>query len=176
VNLARIALDYYATPSSVVEAILPHLPPAASVLDPCCGEGEILALTGAADTLGIELDHGRAMAAMDVVCGLTVGDALAVDWPAAALCLFNPPWGRVQEFAAKAMAWRAQDPRRTVAMLARLTFLESAGRAAFHRTWPSDVFVFSRRPRFRPDTSGTDSVTAAWFVFGPGRGGRWSVL
>lgn len=176
-RLPRHDLDYYGTPPELVHAILPHLPHARTVLDPCCGVGEILAEVGAVDTLGIEMDPARAEQAMDAgVHGVTRGDALLVEWPHADACLFNPPFSHALAFALRAVAWRSEDPRRTVAMLARLTFLESAERAGLHREHPSDVYVFSRRPRFRSDTRGTDSVTCMWMVWGPDRGGRWWVL
>lgn len=177
VKLARIAGDYYPTPPPVVHAILPHLPLSRSVLDPCCGTGEILREVPCVDTFGIELDQVRAEQAMDNgVHGVIWGNALEVAWPSADAAIFNAPFADIEAFASRAMEWRSQDTRRTVAMLARLTFLESASRQPFHRAHPSDVFVFSRRPRFRGDTTGTDSVTAAWFVFGPGRGGMWQTI
>lgn len=172
-KLARIALDHYPTPPEVVQAILPFLPVSGPVLDPCCGGGDILEHF-AAPGYGIEIDPGRAALASGRGHRVAVGDALQMSWPSIDLLVMNVPFTHALEFARKAMEWRAL--RRTVAMLARLTFLESAERAGFHREFPSDVYVLSRRPRFRGDTNGTDSVTAAWFVWGPGRGGRWSVL
>lgn len=174
--LARIALDYYPTPPSVVHAILHHLPHARTVLDPCCGVGEILSEVPATDRLGIELDGARAEEALRVGHGVIAGDALTEHWPHAELAIFNPPFKHALAFAELGVGWRGRDERRTVAMLARLTFIESAARAPFHEANPSDVYVFSSRPRFRGDTKGTDAVTVAWFVWGPGRGGKWSVL
>ncbi len=47
--------------------------------------------------------------------------------------------------------------------------------AAFPDEFPCDVFVLSRRPSFLGNGM-TDSSAYAWFVWGPGRGGRWSLL
>lgn len=181
-KLARVQADYYPTPRRCIEAILPHLPSVGSVLDPCCGKGEILTTIAEMwhnadpDLGGIELDEARAREARftDGVDGVRHGDALEVDWYPVDLVIMNPPFSHALEFIKRAM--ETQSKRTTIACLVRLTFLESEERREFHQANPSDVFVFSRRPRFRGDTNGTDSVTAAWLVWGPGRGGRWCVL
>ena len=177
-KLERVALDYYPTPEEAVLPILPYLPPARSVLDPAAGAGELLRLFPGSTTLGIEIDAGRA-----IEHGWTCADALTVSWPDADLCVMNPPFSDAQAFVERALKWQLDHaranpraPMRTVAALVRLTFLESAQRRRLHQTSPADVYVLSTRPRFRGDTNGTDSVTAAWFVWGAGRGGRWAVL
>jgi hypothetical protein len=38
-----------------------------------------------------------------------------------------------------------------------------------------DVYVLSKRPSFSGNGK-TDATAYAWFLFGPGRGGRWQVL
>lgn len=180
-RVARAALDYYPTPSWCVEAIRPHLPKAAQILDPACGEGELLQPFAKESSVlrGIELDPGRADRAHRVAAFVTVGDAIEVEWPYADLAICNPPFSHALAFVERAVAWRAAHPRSTVAFLLRLTFLEAQERRRFHQTNPSDVYVLADRPKFRPGKNGkmsTDSVTCAWFVWGPGRGGRWSVL
>lgn len=177
-KLKRIADDFYPTPRWVVDAIVPHLPRARRILDPACGEGELLDALGAEEGVGIELDPDRCRAANRArhVNLCWEGDALVVDWPSADLCIMNPPFLHAQAFIERAMAWRAQDQRRTVACLARLTILESEARRELHQRNPSDIYVLARRPKFRGDSNGTDSVTACWLVWGPGRGGHWSVL
>lgn len=162
-------LDHYVTPISAVQAILPYLPRAHTAFDPAAGTGELLQQCGAENRIGFEIDIELAEQH-----GWTHTNSLEHDWPDADLLIANPPFCLANEFASKAIAWRPQ--RSTVAMLLRLTFLESISRRQLHRDDPSDVYVLSSRPRFRNDTSGTDSVTSAWFVWGPGRGGRWSVL
>lgn len=172
-DTGRKKLDYYPTPQYVIQAVLPLLPPARVVLDPACGIGEILTQFQA-ERLGIELDEERARQA---AASATVqqGNALLMPWPDADLVIMNPPFVDVLGFAEAAMEWRAKDPRRTVAMLARITFMESKERLALHKDHPSDVVIFGSRPKFRSDRKGTDSATVGWFVWGPGRGGRWSV-
>ena len=174
--LQRLALDYYPTPSHVVAAILPHLPILRSVFDPACGVGELLEAFTYARREGIELDPERAALAASTGACVIQGNALQLQWPDADLAIFNPPFVRAREFIQHSIDWRKQDKRRTVACLARLTILESEERRVLHQANPSDVYVLARRPKFRGDTNGTDSVTVCWLVWGPGRGGRWSVL
>lgn len=180
-RVARAELDYYPTPRWVVHAIKPYLPPARRVFDPAAGHGELLDWIGAEHGEGIELDPARAKYAngtngMDLCIE---GDGLVLQWPNADLCLMNPPFTHARQFIERAIEWRKQDPRRTVACLARLTILESEERRVMHQQNPSDVYVLSKRPSFALNRHGkpaTDSVTAIWMVWGPGRGGRWSVL
>lgn len=177
--LARIRDDFYPTPIWVVDIIKPHLPRARKVLDPAAGTGELLSAIGAEHGIAIELDEARGQkCARGRFCDeLHTGDALAfVKWPDADLLISNPPFILARQFIERAIQWRAQDPRRTVAILARLTILESAERRDLHQQHPSDVYVLSTRPKFRGDTNGTDSVTACWLVWSPGGGGRWRVL
>lgn len=176
-RVMRAENDFYATPRWVVEIIKPHLTHVGSVFDPACGTGDLLNAFPSARREGIELDPMRAR----TVKGACVaeGDALILDWPDADLCIMNPPFLHARAFIQRAIQWRAQDQRRTVACLARLTILESEERRLMHQQNPSDVYVLATRPKFRPGRDGkmaTDSVTCVWLVFGPGRGGRWSVL
>lgn len=188
VTRPRNADDFYATPSWVTRAILPYLPLAGSVLEPCAGDGAIVRELIAGGVNGdcidaIELDPARAKeipSAVDVV----VGDALSEEgdalWDAPhGLVIMNPPFTLAQRFVETALA--AQRPHRgTTAALLRLAFLEGQGRADFHAAYPSDVYVLPRRPSFysRPEgrKGSTDSSAYAWFVWSPGGGGRWRVL
>ena len=118
---------------------------------------------------GIELDPNR-----PATPGLEVqtADALTVDWGSPDLIVTNPPYVLAMEFVLRGVAEAKRGA--TVAMLLRLAFLASLSRAAFHGSHPADVFVLAKRPSF---TGGqTDSTDYAWFVWGPGRGGRWNVL
>lgn len=176
VTRPRNADDFYATPSWVTRAILPHLGPYTSALDPCCGDGAILReLRG--ELHGIETDGGRALACVEsdlrLVHMVNNHDALVTQWPAVDLIITNPPFALAMEFLK--LALEESGGRGEVAFLLRLAFLEGQARAAFHRAHPSDVYVLPKRPSFTGDGK-SDSCAYAWFVFGPGRGGRWSVL
>lgn len=169
--------DFYRTPAWCVKSILPHLPRFGDVLDPCAGDGAMLMVLREVGILarGFELDEGRGRACRAHGFGCYIGDALAADspWHAPGVVLTNPPFSLAQEMVERALAEVA--PGGTVAMLLRLGFLASQGRAALHRRAPADVFVLPMRPSFTEDGQ-TDQSEYAWFVWGPGRGGRWQVL
>lgn len=180
----RHADDFYETPAWCTRAILPHLIPVGDlVLEPACGNGAILRVlrevAPAARLHGIELDGERGEAAAQTVPAAWIehGDFLqstaafgVVGGAPFDLCITNPPFALAMPFVLRALE-RAS----TVAMLLRLNWLGSQGRAHFHRGRPSDVYVLPRRPSFTDDGK-TDSCDYAWFVWGAGRGGRWRIL
>mgnify|MGYP006268112147 CR=1 FL=1 len=178
--------DFYATPQWVTRAILPHLPRSGALLDPCAGDGAILRV--ACETVrggirAIELDATRA----DVIArslpwaDLIEGDALDAGATEATeawrvphgLVLMNPPFSRAMDFVRRAVSEQAPHGGTTAALL-RLSMLAGLARVEFWRDNPCDVYVLPRRPSFTG--RGTDSCEYAWFVWGPGRSGRWSVL
>jgi hypothetical protein len=179
--------DFYETPAWATRAILPHLPwhsPSSTVvLDPFAGRGAILDVvhrTQRANLYGIELDPGRAEACARLAEVMT-GDAFAPQGWAPALSfspitqwtiITNPPYSRAQEAVERGLVEIGAEG--TMAMLLRLPWLASQKRAPLHRAHPADLFVLPRRPSFTG--KGTDSADYAWFVWGPGRGGRWSIL
>lgn len=176
--------DFYATPAWCVRAIVPHLPPAHTILEPSAGEGAIVAVFAetypGAQIVAIEADEGRA-AKLEALAGVRVlrGDTLEIttDTASALFCAFdlvigNPPYNAAERHVCAARLAAKQNG--TVAMLLRLNWLEGQKRAEFHKRHPADVFVLPRRPSFT--NKGTDATAYAWFVWGPGRGGRWSVL
>lgn len=167
--------DFYRTPAWCVRAILPHLdmPADADVFDPACGDGAILdaireALPNAA-TYGIEIDWDRATLARRH--NVRAADALTLgpDWWDVDFIVMNPPFRHAEAFVRKALAHAG-----TVAALLRLSWMASQKRVAFWREHPADVYVLPKRPSFTG--KGTDACDYAWFVWGPGRGGRWRVL
>lgn len=169
--------DFYETPAWCVEALLPHLRPFASVLDPAAGRGAILDAVRAArpdvETAGIELDAERAE-----VCGTKhrtiCGDALRCPWPVGDLVLANPPFSYAIEFANVGAVGALCGMHGESAMLCRLGLLAGQRRRDFWRSHPADVWVLSKRPSFTG--KGTDSADYCWAVWGPGARGRWGVL
>lgn len=148
----RIPADFYSTPPAVVRAILRVLDLRAGsvVLDPSCGDGAILDVADAMGcaTVGIELDAGRAIKAQASGRVVEVRDALSADaWPRADVIVMNPPYSLAMDFVLRALAEAKPQGIGVVALL-RLAWLESAGRAAFHRANPSDAYVLSERPSF----------------------------
>jgi hypothetical protein len=176
--------DFYATPAWCTLAILPHLVVMRDgpVLDPFCGDGAILrAVVGSGRSeldgvRGIEIDGDRAKSAKPWVGWIACRDAFSPDhsWCITGqTVLTNPPYSLAEKAVRRALYEVGPDGE--VAFLLRLAFLASAKRADLHRMHPSDVYVLSRRPSFTYDGK-TDSTDYAWFVWGPGRGGRWSIL
>jgi hypothetical protein len=164
--------DFYRTPAWAVRAIWPHLGAPADVCDPCAGDGAILdvAAERGARTRGLELDGARAAAARARGHDVVQADALAVSWGLASAYVTNPPYVFAREFLSLALGRR----HTVIAFLLRLGFLASQARVRLHRENPCDLFVLPRRPAFTG--SQTDNADYAWMVWGPGRGGRWSVL
>ena len=157
--------DNYATPPWVTQLLLPYLalPPGIRVLDPCCGEGAILRMLPAGvQSIGIELDAGRAATARAAGFSVITRDALTAEpWPTADLVITNPPYRQALEFVERALV---EIGAGTVVMLLRLNWLGSQARADFHRQHPSDVCVLSKRPSFAHGR--TDATEYAWLLWG----------
>jgi predicted RNA methylase len=191
----RVPDDFYGTPSWTVDAILPHLPLAGTIVDLGCGEGQILERVAAiapprASLYGVEIDPVRAG-----VCRMRVPrarihvlDFLAMPPMPADLFVFNPPYDVKERpgttaFAFVRKAHEAAAGRGTVAALLRLNWLEGAAseepaRLAFLRAHPPDIFITPKRPSFGLNKDGkraTDATAYGWMVWGPGRVGvvRW---
>lgn len=144
---------------------------ATSLLDPSCGEGQILSTLRPRlpRTLGLELDPRRAELARQAGHSVTTCDALSADWPDADLLVMNPPYGALAlPFLRKPLAWREPVPGRRVCALFHLSFLDPmAGRAALFRRAPPDVVHLPQRPKF--GTVGTNPIGSAWYCW-PGTG------
>jgi len=179
----RVENDFYETPSWCVEAILPHLPLGGVVLDPCAGKGAILRAAGKAfhqfngyeinplfEAIGFEDED-----TLYWVCLDSLGEHI---WQRADVVLMNPPFSKKVEFVERSI--KEQSPRHgTTCALLPISFLGSQKRREFVIANPCDVYVMSDRPSFglnKAGKKGTDSCYYAWFVWGPGRGGRWSIL
>lgn len=176
----RPANDFFETPAWVVDAIVPHLPAqvggrrALRVVDAGAGRGAIsirLIAAGYTSVCGIEIDEANAEACNVAGVDCVREDFLTSDHPKPDLVVMNPPFTHAEAFVRHALHLVGDGH---VFALLRLAFLEGITRAPLHRAHPSDVFVLPRRPSFTG--GGTDSSAYAWFGWGPGRGGRWSVL
>ena len=183
----RIDLDFYSTPPRDTEAFLAVSGwdvRGSNIFEPAAGTGAILdacKARGAASGFGLEIDPDRAEKCRAKGYGVTTTDAIlhGVDevtfWRAADFLISNPPFTLALEFAERCARWAIRH-RRPAALLLRLAFAETKGRAAFHAGYPSDLYVLSERPRFRTDRKGTDSTAYAWFVWSPAASRRWCVI
>jgi len=97
---SQIKMGYYPTPVDVVARIkeMLHIPEGARLLDPCCGEGEALALlakgTGAR-TYGVELERERFKKSKEILDCVLWADALhevSMSKRAFSLLWLNPPY------------------------------------------------------------------------------------
>ena len=179
--------EFYRTPAWAVRAVLPLLGEPRTTVDLGCGDGAIGTVLRQKwrDRVTIdafELDSKRALAATHAqIDGLPVYDDVLeddllkldpADYAGNDLIISNPPYSHAEAFARVAL--QLVRPGGIVAFLLRLAFIEGQKRAAFHREHPSDIHVLSTRPSF--NGMGTDSAAYAWFIWGLGCGGRWSVL
>jgi hypothetical protein len=195
VTRARNADDFYATPAWATRAILraafPNAP--SRILDPAAGDGAILAVARemmpetrlAAFETNDTPERREAGLRRARLASVTDGghvvfrDSLAtppwrdVDGQRFDLILANPPFSLAMDFLERSLA--EVEAGGEVAFLLRLAFLASMKRAAFHRGHPCDIYILPKRPSFTPDGK-TDSADYAWFVYGPGHAGAWSIL
>ncbi|RLB30675.1 MAG: hypothetical protein DRH11_14480 [Deltaproteobacteria bacterium] len=97
---SQIKMGYYPTPVDVVARVkeMLHMPEGARLLDPCCGEGEALALladgTGAS-TYGVELDKDRMTKARETLDRVLWADGLhevSISRKGFSLVWLNPPY------------------------------------------------------------------------------------
>lgn len=174
----------YSTPIWTVRAILPHLPMAKRILDPCAGSGNILQAISefygerdAPEVLaGIELNPERVkkVVLIDRVTDCLFANALlpAVEWNRPELIVMNPPFALAEVFVRRAL--NAVAPGGTIAVLLRMAFAAGIARKSFWYNRPADMAVLARRPSFEKiGASSHDSSDYAWFIFGPTATGRW---
>lgn len=96
----------------------------------------------------------------------TPGECLPFD-----LVVSNPPFCEATAWARALLDPAVRLPSQIVALLVRVGWY----RAAAHALPPCDLHLLDPRPSFTPDGK-TDGSEYAWCIWGPGRGGRFSVL
>lgn len=164
--------DFYRTPATAVEAILPHLTAGGIALDPCAGDGAILDVlkdSGRFELVaGLELDINLQAACAKKHACLQV-DAFVGDWCKPDIVVMNPPFKHALPFLERALKEAPE-----VACLLRLGMLAGIKRSVFWQAHPADVFVLPKRPSFTG--GGCDFSEYMWAVWGTRRGGRWQVL
>ena len=169
------ATALYETPVDVVRALVPLLPRVGSMIDLGSGNGRIvdtLMDCGVAEgAVACEPDTTRAGSSVVGYRRVLVrrepyvpGEPVAYD-----LVVSNPPFCEATAWARALLEHGTQ--WQTVALLVRVGWY----RAAAHALPPCDLHLLDPRPSFTPDGR-TDGSEYAWCIWGPGRGGRCSVL
>lgn len=176
--------DFYETPAWAVHRYLDKralaLPEFDRWLEPSAGKGAII------NAVGTWCDRQCVDSPKWIAIELTPNDPLTVACRSVMFydflnpdvtvknkfdfCIGNPPYKLAREFIEKALTLSHE-----VAFLLRLNFLEGGKRAAFFRQYPCDVHVLPNRPSFLASGK-TDATAYAWFEFGRGHGGKFSVL
>jgi hypothetical protein len=143
----RNAQDFYATPLSAFNPLLPYLDKTKEHWECACGDGRLV----------------TAMMDYDIhVCGtdLNSGHDFLQSTRHAPVIITNPPFSLAFEFCIHAHAYADE-----VWMLLRLNFLASQKRATWFRSHePSALFILTKRPDFTG--GGGDSCDYAWFYWG----------
>lgn len=184
--------DMYFTPSWCVRRLLealPPIPPSASILEPCAGEGAIVrqlrASLGPKQWIyGSDLRRTAAEMGAAGASHATGGvDYLAesFEFNSDRIIITNPPYSLAEPIVTKALS---EAPM--VIMLLRLNWLASESRQVFLCNNPPDVYVLPNRPSFVRGVNNrlvTDATEYAWFVWGSPQGpypprtaGRLTVL
>lgn len=148
----RNAQDFYATPKSAFEPMLPFIYQVGGpVWEPACGDGRLIQWMG---DYGIECDGSDINAAafpMDFLKDSRTGHCL----------ISNPPFSLAFEFCQRAVV-----RYNNVFLLLRLNFLASGKRKEwFKANEPDALFVLSKRPCFTNDGK-TDATDYAWYFWG----------
>lgn len=173
-NADAVEGDWYATHPSSVEALLEVEQFGQDVLEPCVGGGNIARVLEA---------HGHRVTGWDIADrgwpGTEVHDFLSMEGPWDGDVVTNPPYRLAKEFVEQSLGMVA--PGRKVAMLLKLTFLESQKRwPLFRDNPPARVWVFRERQECGANgvfTGASSAVCYAWFVWSKGYKGspevRW---
>jgi hypothetical protein len=176
----RVENDFYETPPECTRAIIPYLieegERGLNILDPCAGDcaivSEVMRNRPGQNYSFWDIDESHE--GMGTYRNALSNEPwLMLNGQEVDLIITNPPYKLAFEFVMRALYEVKLSG--TVAMLLRLPFLESVARQEFHRDYPADIYVFAKRPSFTKNGK-TDATAYAWFVWGPGRGGRWSIL
>jgi len=159
-------IDYYQTPSWAVEKLLEHESFEGVILEPCCGAG---AITKVLEDAGYEVISSD-IRTDDDVYGAAGQDILKTNLRDVNYkfdnIITNPPYFCAKEVIEKSLELTSKK----VAMILKLTFLESSKRYEFFKNTPlKTVYVFCKRVTMKPEgiekprNSGT--ITYAWYVW-----------
>ncbi len=152
----RLADDFYISEPAAINAILPHLLPLLSpdelILEPGCGEGDIIRelINSGIDPArihGIEIDPERAEIAKAtgarIVCANFLHVAQGIPAGRYGLAVGNPPYSLALPFIERTLPLA-----RYTSFLLRVGFLGSRKRARWHQDHPANLGVLPERPSF----------------------------
>lgn len=165
----RHELDAYDTSTKLVEVLVEkvlnkYAEKTDIILEPCAGKRYIIdqLWRNGYDEI-LEWDIDETLPNIATIKDASIYDCLyenSVDW-----VVTNPPYMQptCQQIIENSMRYA----RKGICMLLRLTYDEPcANRAEFLKnTQMTHQLIFNPRPKFRTDTSGTDSATTCWFVW-----------
>lgn len=164
--MARDPDDFYRTPPDAVMALATIKPRGGFDLDPCAGDGGLLAASamvwGQAGLRmeGIEDHGGRVCRAQSLDWDVAAADGLSTSWEGRCV-MVNPPFKDFQPWVEKAATEAKQ-----AAVLLPLNAMASGERGAWWPAFaPTALVVLSVRPSFLPDGS-TANADYAWYLWG----------
>lgn len=150
--------DFYPTPRWATLALLEHVKFAGTILEPCCGEGDMSLVLEEAGYRVVSFDlHARGYGRRKDFFKVTTEYSNIVT---------NPPFGIAEQILEHALSLSTGK----VCLLLRLAFLESKKRyeSFYSKNPPSKVLVFSERLSLYPkDSKSTGGGTTAygWFIW-----------
>lgn len=148
----RNKADFYPTPLSAFEPLLPFLPKV-QIWEPACGDRRLIR------AINESYDH-KSFGPIADGADIEGGYDYLTDTATRHCVVTNPPYSLAFEFAKHAVFYSKE-----VFLLLRLNFLASKKRAYwFRQNEPSALFVLSQRPSFTG--TGTDATDYAWFYWG----------
>lgn len=174
----RDKLDYYSTPPDEVTNILNTLGydfSGQTILEPSCGGGHMLSAiqiylvenNQKAEVIATDIHLHEQVTTIPVETGEKF-DFLSDDYPydTADWIIMNPPYATIEPFTIRAL----DIAKKGIIMIARLQFLEGAGRYTkiFEQNPPNDVYVYIDRIQcwkggVKP--TGSSAQAYAWFVW-----------
>jgi len=158
--------DFYRTPAWCVRTLYKELRLPDPTLDPCAGDGALLAAFPGESGKGYEINTELAEAGRQKGHNIKTLDGLSADWKGHHI-LMNPPYGKAEKWVEKAVK-----EAKSAAILLRLGYLSSKKRYPF---WvdnpPAAVAVLSRRPSFL-DNGKVDSADYCWIYWRKGQDKR----
>jgi hypothetical protein len=155
-------LDFYETPVALTLSLRKIAQISGTVFEPAAG---LLAISSCfkddCKVITNDIDEARPTDYhFDATIESAWPDELYYDW-----CVTNPPYIEAEKILPIAFKRSTEG----VAALLRLSYLEPTRRRGWWlqmmAPYLADLIVFNPRPKFRADSSGSDSMTAAWFIW-----------